>query len=65
MPGRRPIFAQAASPELVYVANEPGAPRGEAILVPKDSSIKTLADLKGKKIALNKGSNVTFCSSKP
>ena len=55
-----PIFAQAASPELVYVANEPAAPRGEAILVPKDSPITTLADLKGKKIALNKGSNVHF-----
>ena len=55
-----PIFAQAASSELVYVANEPAAPRGEAILVPKDSPIKTLTDLKGKKIALNKGSNVHY-----
>lgn len=55
-----PIFAQAASPELVYIANEPAAPRGEAILVPKDSPVKNLADLKGKKVALNKGSNVHF-----
>ena len=31
-----PIFAQAASDRLTYVAHEPAAPRGEAILVPKD-----------------------------
>lgn len=55
-----PIFAQAAGAPLVYVAYEPPAPKGEAILVPKDSPIKTVADLKGKKIALNKGSNVHY-----
>jgi len=55
-----PIFAQAAGVPLVYVAHEPAAPRGEAILVPKDSAITTLADLRGKKIALNKGSNVHY-----
>jgi sulfonate transport system substrate-binding protein len=55
-----PIFAQAAGAPLVYVAHEPPAPRGEAILVPKDSPIKTVADLKGKNVALNKGSNVHF-----
>jgi sulfonate transport system substrate-binding protein len=55
-----PIFAQAAGIPLVYVAHEPAAPKGEAILVPKNSLIRTLADLKGKKIALNKGSNVHY-----
>jgi sulfonate transport system substrate-binding protein len=55
-----PIFAQAAGAPLVYVAHEPPAPKGEAILVPKDSPIKTVADLKGKKVALNKGSNVHY-----
>ncbi len=55
-----PIFAQAAGAPLLYVAHEPPAPRGEAILVPKGSPIKTLADLKGKKVALNKGSNVHY-----
>jgi sulfonate transport system substrate-binding protein len=55
-----PIFAQAAGADLVYVGNEPPASAGEAILVPKDSSIKTVAELKGKKVALNKGSNVHF-----
>lgn len=55
-----PIFAQAANANLVYVANEPPAPGGEAIILPKDSPIKTVAELKGKKIALNKGSNVHY-----
>ncbi|WP_047154618.1 sulfonate ABC transporter substrate-binding protein [Aneurinibacillus tyrosinisolvens] len=55
-----PIFAQAADTPLVYVGNEPPNPAGEAILVPKNSPIRTLADLKGKKVALNKGSNVHY-----
>src|SRR5688572_13038375 len=44
-----PIFGQAAGAPFFYVAHEPPAPKGEAILVPKDSPIKTVADLKGKK----------------
>jgi len=55
-----PIFAQAAGAPLLYIGHEPPAPKGEAILVPKDSPIKTAADLKGRKIALNKGSNVHY-----
>lgn len=55
-----PIFAQAAGAPLVYVANEPPNPKGEAILVQKNSTLQTVADLKGKKIALNKGSNVHY-----
>jgi sulfonate transport system substrate-binding protein len=55
-----PIFAQAAGADLVYVGSEPPASAGEAILVPKDSPIRTVAELKGKKVALNKGSNVHF-----
>jgi sulfonate transport system substrate-binding protein len=55
-----PIFAQAAGAPLVYVAHEPPAPRGEAILVPKDSAIQKVGDLKGRKVALNRGSNVHY-----
>jgi sulfonate transport system substrate-binding protein len=55
-----PIFAQAAGAPLVYVAYEPPAQKGEAILVPHDSALRTVADLKGKKVALNKGSNVHY-----
>jgi sulfonate transport system substrate-binding protein len=55
-----PIFAQAAGAPLLYVGYEPPAPQGEAILVPKDSPIRKVEELKGKKVALNKGSNVHY-----
>jgi sulfonate transport system substrate-binding protein len=53
-----PIFALAAGAPLVYTAYELPTPEAEGILVPKDSPIRTVADLKGKKIAFNKGSDV-------
>jgi sulfonate transport system substrate-binding protein len=55
-----PIFAQAAGAQFLYIGNDPAAPEAEALVVPKDSPIKTVAQLKGKKIALNKGSNVHY-----
>lgn len=55
-----PIFAQAAGANLVYVGNEPPSPGSEAIVVPKGSSLRSLSELKGKKVALNKGSNVHY-----
>ncbi|RUT00514.1 sulfonate ABC transporter substrate-binding protein [Chroococcidiopsis cubana SAG 39.79] len=55
-----PISAQAAGAPLLYVATSPPNPKGEAILVPKDSPIRNIADLKGKKVAMNKGSNVHY-----
>ncbi|MEB7549904.1 sigma-54-dependent Fis family transcriptional regulator [Klebsiella grimontii] len=53
-----PVFAQATNSELVYVAWEPPAPQSVAMVVPQHSDIRTLSDLRGKRIALNKGSNV-------
>jgi sulfonate transport system substrate-binding protein len=55
-----PIFAQAAGAQFVYIANDSAAPEAEAVVVPKDSPIRTVSDLKGKKVALNKGSNVHY-----
>lgn len=55
-----PIFAQAAGAKFVYIGFDPAAPRAEAILVTRDSPIKSVAELKGKKVALNKGSNVHY-----
>ncbi|AOY00748.1 sulfonate ABC transporter substrate-binding protein [Jeongeupia sp. USM3] len=55
-----PIFAQAAGARFVYIGNDPAAPAAEAIVVPKGSAIKSVAELKGKKVALNKGSNVHY-----
>lgn len=55
-----PIFGQAAGAPILYIGYEPAAPEAEAILVPRDSPLKSVSDLKGKKIALNRGSNVHY-----
>jgi sulfonate transport system substrate-binding protein len=55
-----PIFAQAAGAPLVYAGATVPRPRLEAIIVPKGSSIRSIADLKGKRVAYNKGSNVQY-----
>ncbi|WP_180107182.1 MULTISPECIES: sulfonate ABC transporter substrate-binding protein [unclassified Acinetobacter] len=55
-----PIFAQAAQTDLVYIANQPAVPKAEALIVQKDSAIHSIQDLKGKRVALNKGSNVHY-----
>jgi sulfonate transport system substrate-binding protein len=52
-----PIFAQAAGADIVYVGHEAPSPRNNAIIVPKDSPIKTIADLKGKQVAYARGSS--------
>jgi sulfonate transport system substrate-binding protein len=55
-----PIFAQAASTRMVYLATEPAAAKSEALLVRADSKLKSLAELRGRTVALNKGSNVHY-----
>ena len=55
-----PVFAQAAGANLVYFGNQPPFPKGEGVLVKKDSPIQKASDLKGKRIAFNRGSNVHF-----
>ena len=50
-----PLFAQAAGARLAYIAEEAASPAAQAILVPAESPIRTLADLKGRKIAVTKG----------
>jgi aliphatic sulfonates family ABC transporter substrate-binding protein len=55
-----PVFAQAASVPIVYLAAEPAAPEAEAIIVPDRSPILRVADLRGKTIALNRGANVHY-----
>jgi sulfonate transport system substrate-binding protein len=52
-----PVFAQAAGKDLLYVGAEPPKPLSSAILVKPESPIRTLADLKGRRVALQKGSS--------
>lgn len=55
-----PIFAQAAGADLLYIANQPPAATAEAIVVPAASPLAGVKDLRGKRVALNKGSNVHY-----
>jgi sulfonate transport system substrate-binding protein len=55
-----PIFAQAAGVNFVYVGAEPGGKTNEALFVKADSPIHSPAELKGRRIALQKGSSSNF-----
>lgn len=49
-----PVFAQAAGARLTYFAREAPSPAAQAIVVHKDSTLGSLADLKGRKVAVTK-----------
>lgn len=59
-----PIFAQAAGAPLVYAGATVPRPQLEAVVVPKGSAIRSVAELKGKRVAYNKGSNVHYFLAK-
>lgn len=49
------LFSQAAHAPVTYYAEETSGPKAEAIIVHDASPIRTLADLKGKRVAVTKG----------
>ncbi|MEY9179361.1 sulfonate transport system substrate-binding protein [Bradyrhizobium sp. USDA 326] len=51
-----PVFAQAAGASIVYAAGQP-ITNGQGILVPRDSPIRTIAELKGRRVGFTKGSS--------
>src|ERR1035438_4341641 len=51
-----PVFAQAAGAAIVYAAGQP-ITNGQGILVPQDSPIRSIADLKGKRVGFTRGSS--------
>jgi sulfonate transport system substrate-binding protein len=51
-----PIFAQAAGAAIVYAAGQ-SSTNGQGILVPSNSTIRSIADLKGRRIGFTKGSS--------
>ena len=52
-----PVFAQAAGADLLYVASQPAPGQSSAILVRGNSPVRALADLKGRTVAVTKGSS--------
>lgn len=53
-----PVFAQAAGADFVYTAYELPTPHAEGVVVAKNSPIRSVAELKGKKVGFNRGSDV-------
>ena len=51
-----PIFTQSAGAPLTFYARERGAPAAEAIIVPAESPIRTIADLRGRTVGVSRGS---------
>ncbi|GMK38861.1 sulfonate ABC transporter substrate-binding protein [Paenibacillus sp. CCS19] len=52
-----PVSAQAAGIDFKIISQMLDGKNNVAIIVPTDSDIKSIADLKGKKVAVTKGSN--------
>jgi len=55
-----PVFAQAGGVGFVYVGAEPEGRHTEAVIVKPGSALRTIADLKGKRVALQKGSSSNY-----
>ena len=51
-----PIFAQSAGAAIVYAAGQP-ITNGQGILVPGNSAVRSIVDLKGKRVGFTKGSS--------
>jgi len=59
-----PVVAQSAGVPFVYVGTSEPKDRSSAILVKKNSPIRTLSDLKGKKIAFGKSTSAHYLTLK-
>jgi aliphatic sulfonates family ABC transporter substrate-binding protein len=55
-----PVFAQASGAPFLYIAHEPAVPQGVALVVPQDSKIYHVDDLRGKRLKFSRGSNVHY-----
>lgn len=55
-----PVFALAAGAQLTYIAQEAPSPSAQAIVVKASSNIKTLADLRGKRIGFAKAAGAHY-----
>jgi sulfonate transport system substrate-binding protein len=55
-----PIFAQSAGVPLVYAAATQPSPRSVAILTEPGGAVRTVADLRGKRVAVARGSSAHY-----
>ncbi len=55
-----PVFALAAGARLAYYAQETPSPTAQAILVKADSPVRSVADLKGRKVAVAKAAGAHY-----
>jgi len=55
-----PLFAAAAKSKIEVVSGATMGAKGDTIVVPKDSDIKSVEDLKGKKVAVAEGSSANY-----
>jgi sulfonate transport system substrate-binding protein len=55
-----PLFAAAAKSKIEVVSGATMGAKGDTIVVPKDSPITSVADLKGKKVAVAEGSSANY-----
>jgi len=54
------VFAQAEAVPIVYLAAEPPAPRGAALVVPEGSPAYRVADLRGKRVAVHRAAQAHY-----
>ena len=54
------IFALSAGKPIQYLAYENGSKNAHSLLLPKDSTIQSLKDLKGKRIGVTQGSSAHY-----
>lgn len=55
-----PVIAQAANAPLLYIGGSAPKDRSSALLVQQDSPIRSIADLRGKKVGYAKGSSANY-----
>ena len=55
-----PVYAQAGNKPLHYFAYETAKPLASAILVPSNSKISQLSQLKGKRVGVHRGSSAHY-----
>jgi aliphatic sulfonates family ABC transporter substrate-binding protein len=54
------VFAQSEQVPVVYVAAEPPSQRGAAVLVPRHSTARSMRDLRGKRVAVNRAAQAHY-----